>query len=256
MKEPQPELKQGFYTADMIIRRMVQTGIKAVDSLLGGGLETGLMHLFYGDRSLHNDLLRIAVQVQLPKKRKGINSPVIIVDSANIIKIDKLTDYSFEIGLEPEEVMDNIHISRAFNSSQTYDLVMNQLEQFLNRVPARLLIIAGLPDLYIKEGVTGDGLQQLSHMASRLMTLTLKRDIVTLVSAPSSDRNRELPAGGKTLSSCAQIHVHVTESKSYFKYTLAKHPQYPVRRTSRSKPVTFGTTLPLSYFLNNEGDEE
>jgi len=242
----------GFQTADQMMRRVVSTGSKPLDTLLGGGFEMGLVHLFYGSRCLNEDLLRAAVQVQLPEERGGINSPTIIIDSANMIRIDKLTDLSFELGLEPEDVMDRVYISRAFNSSQTYELVMNQLDQFFERAPARMLIVAGLPDLYITEGLTGEGLQQLSHMATRLMAFTLSRGIVTLVSAPSSPKSPDLPAGGKALASCAQVHVNVAESAAYFKYTLAKHPQYPVRRASRSKPVSFGTTLPLSHFLGEE----
>jgi hypothetical protein len=93
-------------------------------------------------------------------------------------------------------------------------------------------------------------------MATKLMTFTLQRGIATLVSASASSRNRRIPSGGKTLASCAQVHVFVEESKAYVKYALAKHPQYPVRRTSRAKAVDFGTTLPLSYFLNQEEEEE
>jgi RecA/RadA recombinase len=240
----------------MNMRIQVGTGIPALDELLGGGLESGLMHLFYGDRSLHNDLLRIAVHAQLPKEQSGIDSPTIMIDSANIIKVDKLRDYAFELELEPEEVMDNIYITRAFNASQTYDLVMNQLERFFDRVPAKLLIVAGLPDLYVKEGLTGEGTQQLTHMTTKLMALTLNRNIVTLISAPLSEKSRRTPAGGKALTSCAQVHVRFAESKSYFKYTLTKHPQYPVKHTSRSKPVMFGTTLPLSYFIGGEKKDE
>jgi RecA/RadA recombinase len=234
-------------------REQVSTGTKAIDTLLGGGLEKGLVHLFYGDRSLHSDIIRTAVNVQLSKHAGGIDSPTVIIDSANMIKIEKIADFAFDAELEPEEAMDRIYISRAFNSSQTYDLVMNQLESFFNRVPAKLLIVSGLADLYISEGLSGDSMQQISHMASKLMTFTLSRELFTIVTAPASPRNSKFPAGGKTLSSCAQIHVNITESQSYFKYILTKHPQYPVRRTSRAKRRDFGTTLPLSHFL---GDEE
>jgi RecA/RadA recombinase len=258
MRRPESHLRLGFLTADklMNMRIRISTGIHALDELLGGGLELGLMHLFYGDRSLHNDLLRIAVHVQLPKDRVGVDSPTIMIDSANIIKVDKLRDYAFELELEPEEVMDRIYLSRAFNASQTYDLVMTQLERFFDRVPAKLLIVAGLPDLYIKEGLTGEGAQQLTHMATKLMALTLNRRIVTIVTAPLSEKNRRTPAGGKALTSCAQIHVRFSESKSYFKYILTKHPQYPIKRTSRSKPVMFGTTLPLSYFIGDDSSKK
>lgn len=252
MKKLKSDLVQGFTTADQMKREQVSTGTKAIDTLLGGGLEKGLMHLFYGDRSLHSDIIRAAVNVQLSKASGGLDSPTVIIDSANIIKMEKIADFAFDVELEPEEVMDHIYISRAFNSSQTYDLVMNQLENFLDRIPARLLIVSGLPDLYISEGLSGDAMQQISHMASKLMTFTLSHELFTIVTAPASSRNSKFPAGGKTLSSCAQIHVNVTESKSYFKYILTKHPQYPVRQTSRAKRRDFGTTLPLSHFMGTE----
>ncbi|MHA2083694.1 MAG: hypothetical protein ACXAEB_03120 [Candidatus Thorarchaeota archaeon] len=254
MNARKSDLFSGFHTADHIIRHTISTGTNALDKLLGGGLEFGLVHLFYGDRSLHNDLMRMAVQMQLPEDQGGMNSSTIVIDSANIIRIDKFTRFSYEVELEPEEVMDKIYISRAFNASQTYELVMNQLESFFERVPAKLLLITGLPDLYLSDGMTGEGMQELTHMATKLMAFTLNRGIATVISAPVSQQSNSVPAGGKSLSSCAQVHVHFTESKSYYKYTLAKHPQYPIRRASRHKPVTFGTTLPLSHFVKFENE--
>lgn len=252
MNKNKTNLAPGFFTADQIVRMRMSTGTTAIDELLDGGLESGLTHLFYGQRSLHDDLLKMAVHAQKPVAQGGIGSPTIIIDSANMLKIERLTDFAFDFELEPEIVMNNIYITRAFNSSQTYDLVMNQLESFFERVPARLLLITGFPDLYLKEGITGEAAQELTHMATRLMTLTLKKGIFTAISAPVSETLKNTPAGGKALASCAQVHVFVEEFKSYFRYTLAKHPNLQVRHTSRPKPVMFGTTLPLSHFLKPE----
>ncbi|MFW9837259.1 MAG: hypothetical protein ACFFE7_07035 [Candidatus Thorarchaeota archaeon] len=252
MKQPEIPLKQGFRTADEFLSVKVESGIVALDSFLGGGIESGLIHLFYGDRSLHDDFHRIAVKMQTPKERGGLESPTIIIDSANIIKMERFTELAYEYELEPEIVMDRIYISRAFNASQTYDLVMAQLEGFLDMIPARVLMVTGLPQLYLEEGLKGEGMQEISHMASKISALTLRRGIFTLLSAPVSKRNPSLPEGGKTLSGSAQIHIKVSESKSRRTYTLAKHPQYPVRRTNRTKTVSSGTTLPLSYFLRKE----
>ncbi|MDF1539372.1 MAG: hypothetical protein P1Q69_10775, partial [Candidatus Thorarchaeota archaeon] len=190
MKETKSDLAPGFFTADQVVRMTMSTGITAIDELLGGGLEAGLVHLFYGSRTLHEDLLKMAVHAQIPEAKGGLESPTIIIDSANMLKIEKLTDYSFDFELQPEEVMDNVYITRAFNSSQTYDIVMNQLEEFFARVPAKLMFVTGLPDLYIKEGMTGENAQQITHMATRLMTFTLQKGIFTVITAPSSDRNR------------------------------------------------------------------
>jgi hypothetical protein len=251
-------IKPRFFTADMVRREKISTGINALDTLLGGGVEAGLTHLFYGDRVLHNDLLRCAVTEQMPKERGGTGTPVIIIDSANIVKVERLTDISYELELEPEEVMNRIYISRAFNSSQTYDLVMNGLEGFFQRVPARVLMVTGLPNLYIEEGLNSDGLQQLSHMASKLMTFTLQRNLFTFISAPLSPKSNNAPAGGRVLASSCQVHVRVEKSRSYIRHTLAKHPQFPVRSVTRSIVKDSGGNLPLSYFLggHTEGQEE
>jgi hypothetical protein len=196
------------------------------------------------------------VKVQTSKDKGGIESPTIIIDSANIIKLENFTHLAYEYDLEPEEVMDRIYISRAFNSSQTYDLVMNQLEGFLDMIPARVLMVTGLPQLYLEEGLKGEGMQEISHMASKIQTLTLRRGIFTLVSAPVSRRSPSHPEGGRTLTGSAQVHIKVSESKSRRTYTLAKHPQYPVRRTNKTKTVSSGTTLPLSYFLKSDGSPQ
>lgn len=230
----------------------VESGILALDTLLGGGIEAGLVHLFYGGRSLHDDFHRIAVKVQTSREKGGLQSPTIIIDSANIIKLERFTDLAYEYGLEPEVVMDNIWITRAFNSSQTYDLIMNQLEGFLDKIPARVLMVTGLPHLYLEEGLKGEGLQEIAHMASKISALTLRRGIFTLVSAPPSKRKQNFPEGGKTLSGTAQVHIKVEEFKSRRIYTLTKHPQYPIRRTNRTNNTSSGDTLPLSHFLRSD----
>lgn len=249
-------IRPGFFTADQVKRVKLSTGVNALDNLLEGGIEAGLTHLFYGNRGLHNDFLRIAVKAQMPKEMGGTGAPVILIDSANMIKIERITDVAYDLELEPEEVMDRIYITRAFNSSQTYDIIMNQMDNFFSRVPAKVLMVTGLPNLYIEEGMTGEGLQQISHMASNIMKFTLQRDLFTIVSAPSSPKSNNVPAGGRSLASNSQVHIRIEESKSYVRYILAKHPQYPVRNVTRTIPKVTGGTLPLSHFLGGEECEE
>ncbi|MHA1770970.1 MAG: hypothetical protein ACTSYL_04305 [Candidatus Thorarchaeota archaeon] len=251
-----PRIVGEFATADQAIRRIMKTGSSSIDALLEGGLEFGLVHLLYGDRIMYDDLLKLAVHAQLPYEKGGIASSSIIIDSANIIQIDKITDYALEADLEPEEVMDHIFITRAFNSSQVYDIVMHQLERLFEQVSARLLLVTGLPDLFVVEGITGDMLQQISHMVSKIRAFTMYREIATVITARSSEQDQHLPAGGRALSTNAQVHIHVKEYRGRVRYTLAKHPAYPIRHTTRSLESGFATTPPLSYFLRGLDGEE
>jgi hypothetical protein len=234
----------------------ITSGINALDNLLEGGIEAGMTHLIYGDRGLHKDILRFAVRAQMTEEDGGTGTPAILIDSANMIKIEHITEISYEFELEPEEVMDRIYITRAFNSSQTYDIVMNQMNSFFSRVPAKTLLVTGLPNLYIEEGMTGEGLQHISHMASNIMKFTLQRDLFTLVTAPCSSKSKHAPAGGRSLASNSQVHIRYEESKSYVRYILAKHPQYPVRNVTRTLPKLTDGTLPLSHFLGGLEEKE
>jgi len=125
-------IEMSFQAADKATGPViVPTGIRPPDSLLDGGLELGLTYLIYGGKTIRELLHRILVHVQ------HTGSPTIMIDSANTLNIERITHYSHEAGLQPEDVMDNTFISRAFNSSQSYDLVMNQLDSFFERIPAR-----------------------------------------------------------------------------------------------------------------------
>ena len=242
-----------FETADTLEYTISGTGVPALDKLLGGGYEHGLMHLFYGDTVFHDTLLRAAVWAQVSKAQGGFESPVIVIDSANMIDTVKLNDYASEYNLEIETVLDNIFVSRAFNSSQTYDLVINHLEEFLERFPAKLLLLPGLPDLFVGEGYDSQRAQQVTHMASKLLSMTLTNELVTLVSTRQPAGHYNQPVIGQALASSTQVHIHVEQTPMRILYSMLKHPSFPPKTESTSKYVPrYGVTLPLQHYFDED----
>ena len=246
-------LLPGFQTADKVQRTMCKTGTPSLDSLLEGGYETGLMYLFYGHGLLQSVLLRSVVHAQLPVKLGGFSSPSIVIDSSNMIDTIKLRDISFQFGLEPESVMDAIYFSRAFNASQTFDLVVNHLDKFIESVPAKFLILPGFVDLFINEGLNNETARQMTHMAARVNAFTLKHNIVTLISTRETLRYGKQPPVGKALKSSAQVHILVEQTPMRNLYSLTKHPSLSSRTESTARTGSaFGVTLPLEYFFEDE----
>ncbi|MFW9963533.1 MAG: hypothetical protein ACFFCX_08220 [Candidatus Sifarchaeia archaeon] len=242
-----------FQTADKIHRIMWKTGTPTLDSLLDGGFETGLVYLFYGSDCLQNNLLRAAVHAQLPLVSGGFSSSTIIIDSSNMVDLVRLRDFSFQLELEPENVLNRIYISRAFNSTQTYDLVINHLDEFLERIPAKFLILSGLVDLFINEGLDVERMRQMTHIAARINAFTLRHDLVTLISTQIKSNHSRYPPVGKTLASSAQVHIHVDATPMRTVYSLTKHPSLPNRKESLVKMGSaFGVTLPLDYFFRDD----
>jgi hypothetical protein len=242
-----------FQTADMLVHQRIGTGITALDRLLGGGYECGFMHLFYGNHTLHNVLLRAAVWAQMPHSRGGPDSPTIIIDSSNMLDVLKLADYASELEMSIEQVMSRIFISRAFNSSQTYDLLINHLDEYLERIPAKLLLVPGLPDLFISEGLDSQRAQQSTHATAYLMAKTLKHGLVTLVSTTRPPSYGGLPPVGKALATSAQVHIMLEHTPMRTLYTLAKHPSLPTRTESQmTYSARYGVTLPLDHFFEDK----
>jgi hypothetical protein len=246
-------LLEPFQTADKVQRVMCKTGTPTLNSLLDSGVETGRLYMFYGSDRLHSDLLRATVHAQLPLTSGGFSSPSIIVDSSNMMDMVKLRDISFQLGLEPECVMDMIYISRAFNSTQTYDLVINHLDDFIERIPAKILVLPGLVDLFINEGFDAERARQMTHMASRINAFTLRHNLVTLISTSIKTAHSKHPPVGRTLASSAQVHIHVDETPMRTVYSLTKHPSLPNRTESIvRRGSVFGVTLPLDYFFTDD----
>jgi hypothetical protein len=164
-----------------------------------------------------------------------------------------LRDISFQLNLEPESVMDAIHISRAFNASQTLDLVINHLDEFIESVPAKILILPGLVDLFISEGLDNESTRQMAHMAARVNAFTLKHNIVTLISTREPLRYEKQPPVGKALTSSAQVHILVDQTPMRNLYSLTKHPSISSRTESLARiGFAFGVTLPLEYFFEDD----
>jgi hypothetical protein len=75
-------------------------------------------------------------------------------------------------------------------------------------------------------------------------------EIVTVVSAMLTGRRGRTPAGGRTLSTCAQVRVAAEETPMRINYSLAKHP----RGSRRKSGLRFGVTMPLECFVEEWED--
>ncbi len=237
-------LRQPFITADLVSRAVLPSGSQELDEILGGGLEVGLVHLLYGDSSLRDELMQIAVQ-------GATLGGVVMIDSVNMINTTRLADMASRKGLEPEEVFRRIHVSRAFNSSQTYDLVANHLESFIRCAQARVVLLPGLVDIFLGEGIDAARTQQVTHMAAILMQMSLNNHLLCVVSSEGTTPSGS-PRVGQSMLSCCQVHVRVGVTPMRVVYTLTNHPHLADRVSERARDVPrYYVTIPLDEFMDD-----
>ncbi len=219
----------GFETGDIIADRRlavgkISTGSKALDELLGGGIESQSISEFYGEWGSGKTQFvhQLAVNVQRPPEDGGLNGEVVIIDTENTFRPERITQMADAVGIDPKEALAKIHVARAFNSHHQMLLVEKATELAKTR-PIRLLVVDSLTAHfraeYIGRGTLADRqgkLNKFMHDILRFGDLNNAAVAVTnqVHSKPDAffgDPTR--PIGGHIVGHTATFRMYLRKSK-------------------------------------------
>lgn len=98
--------------------KRITTNSKQVDMLLGGGIETQAIYEFFGEFGSGKTQIchQLSVNVQLPEDKGGIEKGVIYIDTENTFRPERIASMAEALKLEPDKVLENILVARAYNS--------------------------------------------------------------------------------------------------------------------------------------------
>ncbi len=156
----------------------ITTGSKNVDGLLGGkGVESkSITEAFGAFGSGKTQLgLMLAVNVQLPIEHGGANGKAVFIDTEGTFRPSRIKQMAEGIGANPEKVLKNIFVARAFNSDHQILLIDKIGEMIKNGEPIKLVIIDSLTAHFRAEfagrGQLADRQQRLNRYLHNLMKL-------------------------------------------------------------------------------------
>jgi len=169
----------GFETGDVILERRktvakLTTGSKALDELLGGGLETQAITEAFGEFGAGKSQLghQLAVNVTRPPEEGGLDGDTVWIDTENTFRPERITQMSEPQGLDPEKVLKRVHVARAFNSHHQMLLVDKAIE-VTKDFPVRLIVVDSLTahfrSEYIGRGTLAERQQMLNKHIHDLM---------------------------------------------------------------------------------------
>ncbi|MBO4302409.1 DNA repair and recombination protein RadA [Methanosarcinaceae archaeon] len=230
----------GFETGDMVFERRqsigrITTGSEEFDAMMNGGIESQSITEIYGEFGSGKTQLthQLAVNVQLPEEYGGLNGSVIIIDTENTFRPDRIKQMvegrakALGIELNPDDFLKNIHVARAFNSNHQILLVdsANDLANELkdSEKPVRLLIVDSVTSHfraeYVGRGTLSDRQQKLNkhlHSLQRFADVFNASVLVTnqVMAKPDAffgDPTR--PVGGHVLGHTATFRLYIRKSK-------------------------------------------
>jgi len=224
----------GFETGDKILGRRLEiskltTGSTSFDDLLGGGLETQALTEFYGEFGSGKTQIahQLAVNVQLPPESGGLNGSVVIIDTENTFRPERIKDMAEGASLDPDEILKNIHVARAYNSNHQI-LLVDKAERLAEELlktekPVRLLIVdsatAHFRSEYVGRGTLADRQQKINkHLHDILRFGDLNNAVVMITNqvqvrpdAFFGDPTR--PIGGHVVGHTATFRLYLRKSK-------------------------------------------
>ncbi len=166
----------------------ITTGSKNLDRLLGGrGLQTKAITEAYGAYGSGKTqlALSLAVNVQLPIEKGGANGKAVYIDTEGTFRPERIRQFAEGIGANPEKVLKNILVARAFNSDHQILLLDKVTEMIKNGEPIRLVIVDSLTAHFRAEfsgrGQLADRQQRLNKYLHSLMKLAEQCNIAVYV---------------------------------------------------------------------------
>ena len=143
--------KIDFETAyDVLERRRdvghISVGSEGFDDLIGGGIETQSITEVFGEFGSGKSQIshELAVTVQLPPEKGGLDGECVFIDTENTFRPERIEQIANGFELDIDEVLQKIHVARAFNSSHQILMAekINELIQQGNNI--KLVIVDSL----------------------------------------------------------------------------------------------------------------
>ncbi len=166
----------------------ISTGSKNFDEVLGGkGVQSKAITETYGAYGSGKTQvgLNLAINVQLPSEKGGANGKCAFIDTEGTFMASRIKQIAEAMGANPEKVLKNIFVARAFNSDHQILLLERISEMIKEGEPIKLLIIDSLTAHFRAEfagrGQLADRQQKLNRYLYNLMNLAEQHNLAVYV---------------------------------------------------------------------------
>src|SRR5215469_5752373 len=125
---------------------------------------------------------RLCITALLPERYRGFGSPhVIIIDGRNQSDIYQCVNFARQYGLDIEDMLRRIVVSRAFTVYQLVDLITNELPKVVRRFDTKVLVIRDMLHLFIDSQIRIDEARPLIKEITNSLRI-FSRDMSVIVS--------------------------------------------------------------------------
>lgn len=185
-------MNMGFETGEELMKKReniqkIVTGAQSLNTLFGGGIESGAITECYGEFGSGKSSLahQIAVMVQLPPEKGGASGTAVWIDSESTFRPERIKQIAEANGMDPLETLRNIKVARSFNSDHQM-LLAEKVEDLIKEgLPVKLVIVDSLMSHFRADfsgrGQLADRQQKLNKHMHALMRLATSYNLAVYI---------------------------------------------------------------------------
>ena len=219
----------GYETGDQVFERRrcigkITTSSKSLDDLLAGGVETQSITEAYARFASGKSQLafQLSVNVQRPVEEGGLGGGVIFIDSEHTFRPDRIAQLAEAKGMDPQEVLKNIHVARAENSDHQM-ILAERAEDIIKEHNIKLIVVDSLTSQfradYMGRGALGERQQKLNKHIHTLQRLADTHNLAIYITNQVMDDPGLLfgdptkPIGGHVLAHASTYRLYLRKGK-------------------------------------------
>jgi len=220
--EPRNEIEVSFRKTSLPnSESKLTTGIDALDRALE--LKLGQLAALHGSASRFFSSL-LCVRAVLPKPF-GQDSDVMFIDGANTFDAYLISEHSIKQHVDPEKVLQRIHLSRAFTNHQLSTLINEKLPDAIDDFKAKLVVVSDITQLYCDPDIQNK-LEALDIFRRdvRALAMLAHQKLILIVVTNLQTRNKRMD---EFLLHTAHVSAKLEDRNTFTQLTLMRHPLIP-----------------------------
>jgi len=220
------KMSQNILAKSMLpcIQALFPLKMRNVDELFPG-FAIGDFAVIYGSPSIQSLISMLCVKAQLPIQLGGLSSNVIFLDGGNSFRLYQIARLAQIHQLDPKQTLDWIYISRAFTAYQLTSLIMERLEEAVEKFHAKLVVISDIVGLFLDKDVPDEEARSVfSQTLAYLSGFAWKKQIILVTTYPPHVNNERNLCLQTLTREKANIVIALHQTKYDREFALEKHP--------------------------------
>jgi DNA repair protein RadA len=224
--------------------RRISTGVKSLDELLGGGIETKAITEVVGEFGSGKTQLchQLSVMVQLPEDKGGLRAKALYIDTENTFRPERIMQIAKYRGLDPHEALKNILYARAYNSDHQM-MIVEESRKIIEKENIGIILIDSLVTHFRSEYPGRENLaerqQKLNHHIAQLLRIADIYNVAVVVTNQVVAQpdvffgNPLKPAGGNVVAHGATYRIWLRKGKENVRIAkIFDSPYHPEREVT------------------------